>query len=101
MKAFVSALFLTTALVLPAAASNKDTCAEPAIKNSPRISTDQCACRLKGADKYLSRGDKAYLIQYWSGQRNDQPHIYLGTAYPSGKNKPLIKYNAYIAKKCG
>ncbi|GAA6209974.1 hypothetical protein NBRC116601_32670 [Cognatishimia sp. WU-CL00825] len=55
---------------------------------------------LKGADKYLSKSDKAYLVDYWSGNRNDKPNIYLARAYPSGKNKPLIKYSAYTASLC-
>lgn len=100
MKRTLTIALLAACLAIPAQASNKKSCADPAIKQKGRTSTAQCACMLKAADKYLSDGDKAYLLAYWSGRRNDQPHIYLGRAYPPGKNKPLIKYSAYTAKTC-
>lgn len=100
MKRSLAFLLSLVWLASPALASNAKTCESQAISQKGRISAAECACKLKAADKYLSKGDKAYLIQYWSGQRNDQPHLYLGRAYPSGKNKPLIKYGAYTAKKC-
>jgi hypothetical protein len=101
MKVFTPVIIALLVTASSSLASNSKTCATPAIKQSTRTNETLCICRLKAADKHLAPGDKDYLIQYWSGQRNDQPHIYLGNAYPSGKNKPLIKYNAYIAKKCG
>lgn len=99
MRLLSSALILSF-LALPALGSNKAACNDPAIKQKGRISQSQCNCMLKAADKYLTDEDRAYLLAYWAGQRNDQPHIYLGRAYPPGKNKPLIKYSAYTAKTC-
>jgi len=98
-RALIFAL-MATSLAFPAQASNKKACADPAIQQKGRVTAAQCSCMLKAADKYLTGDDKAFLLAYWSGQRNDQPHIYLGRTYPPGKNKPLIKYSAYTAKTC-
>lgn len=100
MKLRITTCLALISLAFPAFASNSKLCADPAMAQKGRITAQECACKLKAADKYLSEGDKAYLIAYWSGQRNDKPHLYLGRAYPSGKNKPLIKYSAYVSKKC-
>lgn len=91
---------LSILIALPVWASNSEICKSAAITQKGRIGSAECSCTLKAADKYLAPADKAFLVQYWSGQRNDQPHVYLGRTYPSGKNKPLIKFNAYTAKKC-
>lgn len=93
-------IIAATLLATPTFASNASTCKDPAIAQKGRVSTAQCACMLKGADKYLEREDKAFLIAYWTGKRNDNPNIYFANAYPSGKNKPLIKYSAYTAGLC-
>ncbi|MDO6727845.1 hypothetical protein Q4544_12965 [Cognatishimia sp. 1_MG-2023] len=95
-----AAIIATAMLTTPALASNASTCKDPAIAQKGRVSAAQCTCMLKGADKYLDREDKAFLIAYWTGKRNDNPNIYFANAYPSGKNKPLIKYSAYTAGLC-
>lgn len=83
-----------TCLASPALANNSKLCKSADIKAKGRISASQCTCMLKNADKYLEKADKAYLLDYWSGKRRDKPAIYFSKAYPSGKNKPLIKYSA-------
>lgn len=100
MKLAVIALIISLTTTLAACRSNDNACKASAIKQAGRISEAECSCKVKAADKYLSGKDKAQLIAYWSGQSNEKPHIYLGRAYPSGQNKPLIKYNAYTAKEC-
>ncbi|MGH1466965.1 MAG: hypothetical protein ACRBBQ_16555 [Cognatishimia sp.] len=98
---FITACAVVSFLATPAlAASNAKICKGTDIAQKGRVTTSQCACMLKGADKYLSKSDKAYLVDFWSGKRNDKPHIYLARAYPPGKNKPLIKYSAYTAATC-
>ena len=98
------ALILTATALLcfgsPTLAASSKVCQGQAIAQKGRVTSVECACKLKAAGKYLSEADEAYLVQYWSGQTSTQPHIYLGRAYPSGKNKPLIKYSAYVAKQC-
>ncbi|UZD91068.1 hypothetical protein [Cognatishimia activa] len=100
MKLAATVTLLAVTVTMAACRSNDETCSTPEIKASSRVSQAECSCKLKAASKYLSKGDQSYLIEYWSGKRNDQPHVYLGRSYPSGQNKPLIKYNAYVAEEC-
>ncbi|MFY0597060.1 MAG: hypothetical protein JXQ85_11570 [Cognatishimia sp.] len=100
MKPAATVTLLVFAVSLAACRTDDAVCKTSAIKTSSRITPAECSCKLTAADKYLSRGDRDYLIQYWSGQRNDKPHLYLSRSYPSGQNQPLIKYNAYVAKQC-
>ncbi len=94
MRIFTIALIAATCLASPALANNAKLCKSADIKAKGHVTASQCACMLKNADKYLEREDKAYLLAYWSGKRRDKPAIYFSKAYPSGKNKPLIKYSA-------
>lgn len=100
MKITAAMGLVALTFTITACQSEPEACNTSAIKQSSHVSAAECSCKLKAADKYLSSSDKAYLLEYWSGKRNDQPHIYLGRAYASGDNKPLIKYNAYVAKEC-
>lgn len=100
MKLAATTTLIVLTCILAACRSNSEACSSSAIKQAGRITEADCSCKIKAADKYLSSKDKAHLIAYWSGQSNEKPHLYLGRAYPSGQNKPLIKYNAYTAKKC-
>lgn len=100
MKRAATVTLITLTFALTACRSSDDACSTSAIKQAGRITEAECACKIKAADKYLSSKDKTHLIAYWSGQSTEKPHLYLGRAYPSGQNKPLIKYNAYTAKEC-
>lgn len=100
MKLAVAATLIALSVTLAACRANDEACSSSAIKQAGRITQADCSCKIKAADKYLSDKDKAQLIAYWSGQSKVKPHLYLARAYPSGQNKPLIKYNAYTAKEC-